>query len=355
MKKNEYSLIGVMSGTSLDGIDLVLVNFNFSETVTSSLEVFETIAYSTYWKNKLEEAVHYDSAQLFNLDNEYTAYLGKILNTFIKDYKIINLDGICSHGHTVKHQPDQGFTIQIGNLPQLAQTTNNMVVCDFRSQDVTYGGQGAPLVPIGDAILFSNYTYCLNIGGFSNISFNRNGVRIAGDICAVNTVFNHYIKKMGFEFDKGGEVARSGKLNKGPLKKLSDLNFYKQQFPKSLGIEWVEREVFPLIDQEEENIPDILHTYSIHAAQQIADCLDHNPKSTVLVTGGGAFNTFFIERLKSASPCTLHIPPASLINYKEALIFAFLGALKLRGETNVLSSVTGAKIDHSSGKIYMPN
>ena len=354
MEKTQFRVLGVMSGTSLDGIDLVFTELNFKNPVDFKILSCETIKYPRKWHESLAKAVHLDAPDLNKMDHEYTSYLAGVINGFIQENDIDLIDAVCSHGHTVKHRPKQGITLQIGNLPNLAKLIQAPVVCDFRVQDVELGGQGAPLVPIGDRLLFENFKYCINLGGFANISQEKNATRIAYDICPVNTVFNFYMQKLGKEYDEGGNLARSGNLNKDLLEELNALSFYRKSAPKSLGIEWVNANIFPLIDKYELDIPDILHTYAVHVAVQISKCLDDDPSSNVLLTGGGAYNEFLIEKIRSETKCDLVIPESQLIDFKEALIFALLGVLKLRGEVNVLSSVTGTKIDHSSGRIYEP-
>ena len=354
MEKSNYRVIGVMSGTSLDGIDLVFTEINMVGEAKFSILASETFPYTPEWRQKLSDAINLEATELTKLDNEYTNYLARVISRFIEKNEIDLLDAVCSHGHTIKHTPKKGITLQIGNLPGIASSLNIPVVCDFRVQDVELGGQGAPLVPIGDKLLFSNYKYCINLGGFANVSLEDNSQRIAYDICAVNTVSNYFMRKLGQDYDKDGKMARSGKLDEALLKELNTLKFYKKAPPKSLGIEWVNSHIIPLLEKAELDIPDILKTYNIHAATQIANCLDNAPESKVLLTGGGVFNSFFIEQLKSRSACNFVIPEPEIIDFKEALIFALLGVLKLRGEVNVLSSVTGAKMDHSSGRIYKP-
>lgn len=354
MEKTEYRLIGLMSGTSLDGIDLVFTEISFNSKPEFSIITSETFPYSLDWKNRLSTAVNLDPAQLNKLDEEYTAYLAKVINRFIQKNEIDLLDAVCSHGHTVKHRPKQGVTFQIGNMPQLAKLINVPVVCDFRVQDVELGGQGAPLVPIGDRLFFNKFKYCINLGGFANISTEKDSRRIAYDICPVNTVLNYFMRKLHQDYDEDGKLSKTGNLDTVLLEKLNSLHYYKKHPPKSLGIEWVNSEVIPLIEKNQKNIPSILKTFTVHAATQIANSLDNDPNTKVLMTGGGTFNKFLIDEIKSKSKCDLEIPDKQLIDFKEALIFALLGVLKLRGEVNVLSSVTGAKIDHSSGRIYEP-
>jgi anhydro-N-acetylmuramic acid kinase len=208
------------------------------------------------------------------------------------------------------------------------------------------------LVPIGDELLFSNYEYCLNLGGFSNISFNKDGVRIAFDICPVNIVLNHYVNKLGLEYDDSGKIASKGKLNKQLLEALNSIGFYSQNPPRSLGLEWVKENIFPLIDSLEVDVSSILRTFVEHVAIQISKVIKDS--NSVLITGGGAFNSFLMNRIEKVSNNKFMLPKTELIDFKEALLFAFLGVLRLNNQINCLSSVTGAKKDHSSGVVFLP-
>ena len=353
MLKENYNVIGVMSGTSLDGVDLAHVRFTIHHSKwTFEILESETIPYHSEWIARLKTAVNYSESQLETLNKSYTKLLGTIISDFIAKHQLQDLDAVCSHGHTILHQPQNGFTLQIGNLPDIAALTNQKVVCDFRVQDVQMGGQGAPLVPIGDRILFSEYDFCLNLGGFSNVSFEKNGHRIAFDISPVNTVLNFYANQLGMEYDDRGQIAQSGTVNQTLLTELNELPYYHQSYPKSLGFEYVKEIVLPLIERHTLAIEDLLRTFTEHAAVQIALALPEK-KGKLLITGGGAYHDFLIERIKKYLPeITIVIPPAVLLEYKEALIFALLGVLKLRQEINVLASVTGAKQDHSSGVIF---
>ncbi len=359
MKKNHYNVIGVMSGTSLDGVDLSHIKFQLIDTKwTFEILESETIGYSQNWINQLKSAVDFSEIQLEKLNEDYTKLLASIISNFIEKHKIENLDAVCSHGHTILHQPQNGFTLQIGNLPEIANLIHQTVVCDFRVQDVKLEGQGAPLVPIGDRLLFSEYDYCINLGGFSNISFEQKEDRIAFDISPVNTVLNYYANQLGLNYDDKGRITRTGIIDENLLNQLNDLDFYKQPFPKSLGFEFVKETIIPLIENFEISIEHKLRTFTEHVAIQTALAMHlfelHNDhKAQMLVTGGGAYNDFLIERIQSHLPeIELVIPSPKILEFKEALIFALLGVLKLRNEINVLSSVTGAKMDHSSGIIY---
>jgi len=354
MIKHEYNIIGVMSGTSLDGIDLVYAKFCLDETWSFEIVHAQTVEYHSYWYDTLKELVNKSIKELKEIDTNYTEYLANVIKNFITKYQIKNIDAICSHGHTALHQPENKLTYQIGNKPVLAQLLKEIVVCDFRVQDVELGGQGAPLVPIGDELLFSEFDFCLNLGGFANISMNFKGTRIAYDICPVNIVLNHYVGKFGLNYDDEGKIASKGNISVDLLNQLNALDFYKATYPKSLGLEWVNTNIFPLIDTLELEIQDILKTFVEHIAIQIASEINKKNTSTVLITGGGVYNVYLIDRIKVHSIQKLIVPKKEVIEFKEALIFGFLGLQKLRNEVNCLRSVTGAIKDHSSGKIFLP-
>ena len=352
MNKEIYYVVGVMSGTSLDGLDLSYVKLEFKKKWKFNILKSETFNYGQNWKSKLSNAILLGKEDLHNLDIEYSLYLSHKISKFILDNNVKKEAIVCSHGHTVFHQPEKGISLQIGNLKQLTNELNNLVVCDFRTQDVKLGGQGAPLVPIGDKLLFYNYDFCLNLGGFANISFEEDSKRIAFDVCPVNIVLNYYSEKLGLAYDVDGTISKQGAVNSSLLESLNNLNFYKQKHPKSLGLEWVKKEVFPLIDSFDIANEDILRTFVEHIAVQINNSIKNKPKGTILVTGGGVFNSFLIKRIENLSRHKTHIPEDDIVNYKEALIFGLLGVLKLRNEVNCLSSVTGVTKDHSSGKVF---
>jgi len=354
MLKTEYKVIGVMSGTSLDGIDLVYIKFNFNKNWQFKILHTSTIAYNNYWFDILKNLINFSIEELQKIDTKYTPFLALAVKEFIDKFNIKDIDAICSHGHTALHQPEKGLTYQIGNLPKITDLLNQEVVCDFRIQDVKLGGQGAPLVPIGDQLLFSQYDYCINLGGFANISTEINNARIAYDICPVNIVLNHYVKLFGFDYDDKGKIASTGKVNRELLNKLNDLEFYKLNFPKSLGLEWVNDKIFPLIDSFNLSVKDTLRTFIEHVAIQITKEVSNKKDANILITGGGVFNLFLIQQIQGYTKSKIVIPSKEIIEYKEALIFGFLGVLKLRNEVNCLSSVTGAKKDHRTGNIYHP-
>ena len=352
MGKSSFKVLGVMSGTSLDGIDLAECSFLFSEENgwSYSFGVAKTIAYPDEWVTTLRAAVNYSKAQLLVLNIDYTNYLGSVISGFIEEHQLRDLDAVCSHGHTILHRPDKGITLQIGNLPEIAKVCGQNVVCDFRVQDVELGGQGAPLVPIGDKLLFGEYDYCLNLGGFANISSEVNEQRIAYDVCPVNIVMNRYANLLGVPYDSEGRIARSGSIDQAVLERLNSLSYYIEKPPKSLGLEWVQEHIFPILEAGHLSPADTLRTFIEHVAIQLAARFDEG--SVVLATGGGAYNSFLIERLGSVKALQIVVPQDKLVEFKEALVFGFLGVLRLQNDVNCLASVTGASRDHSSGIVY---
>ena len=352
MERTFCHVIGLMSGTSLDGVDLVYVRFEKAVPAYFEILFSETIAYSDVWKDRLQTAIGFSKEERAELDLSYGSLLGDLLNAFIAKYHILKIDFIATHGHTVLHEPHKGITLQVGNGQVIANKTQCKVVSDFRTQDVQLGGQGAPLVPIGDALLFGSYDACVNLGGFANISYQRGEHRIAFDVCPVNIVLNHYTHKLGLPFDEGGRIAAQGTFNQDVFDALNRLGYYHQGYPKSLGLEWVQKHVFPLIDAMNLEVSSILNTFTKHSAFQLSRVL--KGKNTVLITGGGAYNSYLISELKQQVSISIAEVDDGLINFKEALVFAFLGLLRIDNQVNCLKSVTGASKDHSSGLVFLP-
>lgn len=350
-----YKVLGVMSGTSLDGLDLayceLVKEIKWEYKILSSA----TIPYSEKRESILKNANLLSGEELTALDFKFGKYIGEECNKFMAQHQLTP-NFISSHGHTIFHQPKNGFTLQIGNGANIFAETGIPVVCDFRTQDVALSGQGAPLVPIGDALLFSEFDACVNLGGFANISAQYKNERVAWDICAVNTVLNHYAEQAGLKFDEGGGLARAGKLYEPLLRDLRNLDFYSESSPKSLGIEWVKDQLMHILEKYPLVVEDILHTYVCHIAEIIGATIAKTLSEKVLLTGGGVYNDFLVEKIKeevkASTNAVIVIPDDATVQYKEALIFALLGVLKWRGEINVLKSVTGAREDHSSGVIY---
>ncbi|MEO6883308.1 MAG: anhydro-N-acetylmuramic acid kinase [Bacteroidia bacterium] len=355
--KQEYKVIGIMSGTSLDGVDIALCRFVLeNDKWKYFLEKAETIPYTKTWKKKLS-TIENSSAFDFALGNaEYGTLLGNLINSFLKKY-FLKADFIASHGHTIFHQPEKKLTFQLGDGAAIAAICNLPVMCDFRSLDVALGGQGAPLVPAGDVLLFSEYDFCLNLGGFANVSFQKKNKRIAFDICPVNLVVNYLCEGIGKPFDDKGKMGKNGKINSSLLAELNKLPFYHLPInkPKSLGKEWVLKNIFPILKKYEIPLNDKIRTFYEHISIQLNKALEKEKIGNVLVTGGGAHNDFLMECLRKNSSHTFILPEKKVIDFKEALIFAFLGVLRWRYEINCLQSVTGAIKNSVSGCIYWGN
>ncbi|HVA98268.1 MAG TPA: anhydro-N-acetylmuramic acid kinase, partial [Bacteroidia bacterium] len=349
--KQQYKVIGLMSGTSLDGVDIAFCRFNVENGKWNYfLEKAETIAYTSVWKKKFSELENATAFDLVLTNVEYGAYLGNLVKSFSKKY-FLKPDFIASHGHTIFHQINKKITFQLGSGAAISAACNFPVICDFRSLDVALGGQGAPLVPIGDALLFSEYDFCLNLGGIANVSFQKNKKRIAFDICPVNIVVNYLCEQLKIPFDDKGKIGKTGKTNKSLLAELNQILFYKisSDKPKSLGKEWVLKNIFPIMKKYKISVNDKIRTFYEHIAIQIAKALEKEKAENVLVTGGGAYNNFLMQRIIANSQHKFVIPEKKVIEFKEAIIFAFLGVLRWRNEINCLQSVTGSTKNNVGG------
>lgn len=352
-------VIGLMSGTSLDGLDICYAEFKYlnGKWEYRILEAQDE-GYAPELKQKLASVQQMNALEYALLHSDYGIYLGERVKAFMQRTGA-DPHYIASHGSTVFHQPSARFTAQIGSGAGIAAETGVDCICDFRTTDVALHGQGAPLVPIGDRHLFAGFDYCLNLGGFSNISSetfitNVSGQKIATrrayDISPVNYVMNHYTRTIGKEYDKDGEMAASGKICTALLDALNTLPFYTRTGPKSLGREWVEGEVFPLIERHAIPLEEKLCTFCEHVSIQISK---HIQGGNVLLTGGGALNKYLVQRMQVHAPqCRYHIPDTQTINFKEALIFAFLGALYAADMPNCMNSVTGAEYNCIGGALY---
>ena len=352
--RNEWDGIGVMSGTSLDGIDLAWCHFTRKEDGgwNYRIEHATTLPYSDHFRERLAHAPYLSALEYVKLNNDVAEIMAEGLNEWLGDGPRPNF--LASHGHTVFHQPEIGLTTQIGNGAVLAARTKILTVCDFRTTDVALGGQGAPLVPIGDELLFGDYDACLNLGGIANISYRANGQRIAYDICPCNMALNKLANLADMPYDKNGELSSKGAVIRTLLEKLNLLDYYHQQAPKSLGKEWFDKSYWPVIESFVNDYPiaDLARTVVEHIAVQIAANVPKGAHS-MLVTGGGAHHAFLIQQIRNQrDTLDIIVPDDLIIDYKEALIFAFLGLLRLNSERNCLSSVTGAREDCCGGAVY---
>ena len=349
-----------MSGTSLDGLDLAYCHI-WEEKGAWKFDIKKTksVSYTQEMQEELKDAISLSAEKLIELHNTYGTWLGGQALKFVQEHQL-DVDYIASHGHTTHHRPEMGLTFQVGSGQHLANTSGYKVICDFRTNDLALGGQGAPLVPIGDRTFFGDYDFCLNLGGISNISFNVKGKRIAYDIGLANMILNYITRKVGLEYDEDGKLARSGHINPSMLKRLNSLKYYLQPHPKSIGYEWFLAEVVPIVEDTNDSIENLLHTSIHHICEKIEQQIRLNSNGvdqTLLVTGGGALNSFFMETLqeKLGKATKVIVPEKIIIEFKEALVFALMGVLRIEQQINVLSSVTGAKKDSSSGVVFLPN
>jgi anhydro-N-acetylmuramic acid kinase len=346
-----YQAIGLMSGTSLDGLDIAYCTFKRDDRWHFELHEATTISYDEHWRERLRTAHTLSGMDLTQLHVDLGILHGSWVKEFMQSHSC-QVDFIASHGHTVFHQPHLGVTLQIGSAAHIAAAAGIDVIADFRTTDVAHGGQGAPLVPIGDLWLFGNYPMCLNLGGIANVSVKESLHMEAFDIGLCNMALNHYAEKLGVSYDRDGNLSRQGSLNEILLQQLNSLEFFKQPAPKSLGKEFWVNEFLPIVEHSGVNAHDALHTITEHIAIQIGAALTHREQGEMLVTGGGAHNGFLIERIAAHTQHRVVVPEKKIVDFKEALIFAFLGALRTAGESNALASVTGARRDSVGGAIY---
>ncbi|HIA35179.1 MAG TPA: anhydro-N-acetylmuramic acid kinase [Flavobacteriales bacterium] len=353
--KNEYLVLGLMSGTSLDGLDLALSKFSLRNGKWDFNTIAcKTLAYNHGWLAKLSSAHKAPKEELAKLHVVYGNYLGESARDFL------NLlgkspDFISSHGHTIFHEPQKGITFQLGNGEAIAKTSGLTTISDFRTLDVSLGGQGAPLVPIGDKLLFSDYVYCINLGGFANVSYDLNGVRIAYDVCPANIALNYLCASLNVRFDNDGEIAKNGNVNDVLLNDLNGIRYFQQSFPKSLGREWFENDFLVVLNKHNLSTEDKLTTVVRHIAKQISSITRNSNNNSIIITGGGAHNSYLISCITDALSIIPTIPESEIVDFKEAIIFGFLGVLRIRNEVNCLKSVTGATRDSSSGSVFHPH
>ncbi|MDG1709696.1 MAG: anhydro-N-acetylmuramic acid kinase [Schleiferiaceae bacterium] len=348
--------LGSMSGTSLDGLDLALVKFTPPSKKINrwrfSIISSNFISYSgTRWEDDLLKAYKADANELDKISRNYSKWVSFKASEFISSLSYDLPKVFCSHGHTVKHSPENGVTQQIGNTHELTTHLNIPVVCDFRSADVRRGGQGAPLVPIADKLLFSDQSICLNLGGFANASWDENELRLAADLGPCNIILNELMRKMGKPYDDKGELSSRGQIDPKTLEKLNNLSYYSSELPKSLSREWAEENIMLEILRIPK-IEDALATAVEHAAWAINFGLEKLNSEKIFVTGGGVWNTYLMKRIAYYWKKEIQIPEKQIVNQKEALCFAFLGIRRLRGEINILSSVTGGAKDSCDGTVF---
>lgn len=363
-----YKAIGMMSGTSMDGIDLVYAHFTINEQGVWSyaIQASTCMLYTVEWLEKLRQLIHGDAISLIHAHYAYGHYIAACINTFLSKEKIdpTTVDLIAFHGQTLYHAPQDGVSCQLGDGAAVAIKTGIPVVADLRSSDLAAGGQGAPIVPIGDRYLFADYRFCLNIGGIANISYQKQDDTMLGyDICGANLILNRIAAKLDLPYDKGGQVAATGKVHLSLWEALNALPFFQEKAPKSLGDRWVREAFMPLLAPYQLSPADELCTVVEHIAFQVGEEIKrlyaqeeksfNHSMDKLLVTGGGAYNHFLIDRIRAYSPIPVVVPDAATIDYKEALVMAFIGVLRWRKTNNCVKEVTGAAKDVCGGAVYL--
>ncbi len=356
-----YKVIGLMSGSSLDGLDIVFTElqeaagrWNYEIIKSACIEYDET------WQKKLRGAIDLHALDYQLLHTEYGSFIGKKINEFIGLNNLqhkVNL--VSSHGHTTFHLPEKKMTHQLGEGAAIASETRLPVVSDLRSMDIAFGGEGAPIVPMGEKLLLTDFNYFLNLGGIANLAIHRENTVIAFDVCAANRVLNMLAEEKGAAYDDGGKIAAGGKINIDLLEKINSLKYFGLAYPKSLANSFGTDIVFPIIKSFEIKTEDALSTFTEHICIQIKKSLEpftQNEIQKLFITGGGAFNTFLIETLRKHLEeinFEIHIPEDDIVKYKEALIMALLGILRWREQYTILSSVTGASRNSIGGALWL--
>jgi anhydro-N-acetylmuramic acid kinase len=356
-----YRVIGLMSGSSLDGLDIVYANItNVGQEWDYEIEHAVTIPFDMAWKKRLQNFNEHSIAEFLQLHTAFGRYIGNEVNKFIDTYSLHHkVHFIASHGHTVYHNPSENTTFQIGDGASIAAVTGLTTISDLRSIDVAYGGQGAPIVPIADQMLFKAYKYCLNIGGIANISIKTASGIAAFDVCAANQVLNFFVQQKGMDYDDKGQLASIGQYDDHVIQTLHDIPFFQQKGAKSLNNDFAKEYIIPKLNHLE--VENALHTACKHIAYEIkAAILAYIPleseQSELLVTGGGAHNDFLIQCIQEAlQPLNITVVKSqdTIIDFKEALAMALIGVLRWREENNTLSSVTGATKDSIGGALWL--
>lgn len=366
MKGKKYKVLGLMSGSSLDGLDIAFCEFDIQEGNITSWQLLkaETIPFSQKWIERLLGLPFQNALVYAQTDTYFGYYMGELVNNFLQKHQI-QPDFVASHGHTVFHNPEKRFTAQIGNGAALAATIRYPVISDFRTQDIAQNGEGAPVAPIADKLLFPEYDFFLNLGGIANLSCNANGKFIAFDIGGANQVLNALSNEIDLEYDEDGKIAATGKLNHTLFEQLNQSPYFKQSYPKSLSNQWVQETLIKAYFEAEDAIENLLHTACIQLAHQtkiaFTQILENEglkkDSYKILVTGGGAFNSFLMKCLEEhcASLANLEwvIPDANIISFKEATLMALMGVLRMEGLPNCLSTVTGARKDSVGGMLSL--
>ncbi len=353
-----------MSGSSLDGLDIAYCEFQVDKKAITDWKLLEatTANYPEKWTARLQHLPEQNARTLARTNVYFSRFMADLVNDFIQEHKI-QPDLIASHGHTIFHEPDRLMTLQIGDGATLAALTGISVASDFRTQDIALEGEGTPIAPAADRFLFPGYDFYLNIGGIANVTCNANGRYIAFDTSPANQILNMLAAELGLPYDKDGQIARSGKLNIELIDQLEQFAYFQQDYPKSLDNNWIREHVLPTFAIAESPVADLLHTAVHFISKHIGESLKniirkehlHKDKYTMLVTGGGGFNTYLMECIQTdcqAVNTEIILPERDIIDYKEAILMALMGVLRVEHIPNCFSSVTGAKRDSIGGALY---
>lgn len=347
------NVVGVMSGSSMDGLDLALVAFS-DEEKKWDLQKSDTVALPDSLKSSLKEIMTFTAIDIARTESHFSNFVAHSITEFLGPSEHADLIGI--HGHTLLHLPEIQTSWQLLNGGMIAEKTNCPVVCDFRNQDLSLNGQGTPMAVIADRDLYPGYDYYINLGGIANMSYQDNGQWVAFDLCPCNQILNHYSQLLGKPYDEHGDMARNGTLNRALLEALLKDPFILGPPPKSIDNTWVKDVVRKDIDLHNLSIPDVLHTVVAYISEVISNHINKE-KAQVLLSGGGTYNTFLIDKLCSTSQMKkieFHIPDNETIDYKEAILIAYCAQLRYKGQTNFLSVATGASKDSIGGALYLP-
>ncbi len=352
-----FKVVGVMSGTSMDGLDIAHCDLTLKEDGRWDYEINKaiTVSYNETWRVRLSKLRNQSALVFYKTDRYFGQYIGQIINDFLEENDL-SADLISSHGHTIFHQPEKNISVQVGNGQAITAVTGIPAVTDFRYQDVVKNGEGAPVSGIGDELLFKEFDMCLNLGGFANISTSVNGVRLAYDICPVNILLNRMAREFGQEYDQDGKIAESGRIDYDLLSLLNDIEFYSIEPPKSLGREWINKNLWYHVRESRISKEDKMKTLVDHMAEQIGNNIEKLSDGDaslkrVFVTGGGAFNNTLIDHLRTHTDAEIIIPDENIVKFKEALIFALMGLLRVNNKENIWSSMTGADSDSIGGHL----
>ena len=356
-----YNVIGLMSGSSLDGLDIAYVRL---EEVRGKwdFEILhaECIAYSEEWVEALRNAAALPGIDYLKLDTRFGRLLGTGVNAFIARHGLEHkVHFIASHGHTVFHEPDNFTTAQLGNGAVIAALTGLPVINDLRAVDVALGGQGAPIVPVGDKLLFGDYDYLLNIGGISNISVKNGDGYVAFDVCPANQVLNRLAAREGLDMDEDGMLAAKGRVLPQLLALLAQDIFYTTAPPRSLSNSHAIAMATAVLEAGNADTTDLLATATTHIANEVERAIrlyGGGIKGKMLISGGGAMNKTLVKLISERVACLgieAVVPDVNTVMYKEALVMALLGVLRWREEANVLCSVSGASRDSVGGALWI--